>query len=107
MARRRIQGLLCYLLIVVALIGCATPYGRRVPGLASGYEDEQLGERTYQVRVGKGWPSDVPNMQKFALYRAAELTIQNGHQYFSITASSNFSQSTAIYAPSVSTTTVT
>lgn len=107
MARRRIQGLLCSLLIVLTLIGCATPYGRRVPGLASGYEDEQLGQRTYQVRVGKGWPSDVPNMQKFALYRAAELTTQRGYQYFSITASSNFSQSTVIYAPTVSTTTVT
>jgi hypothetical protein len=46
-------------------------------------------------------------MQKFALYRAAELALQKGYRYFAITSSNNFAESIGIYAPTVSTSTVT
>jgi len=92
--------------LIAAVSACATPYAPRIPGLAAGYEEEQLGDRTYQVRVGQGWPSDRPNLGKFALYRAAEITLAKGHRFFNIMSSSDFSQSYSIYAPSVSNTTV-
>jgi hypothetical protein len=75
---------LAFWILVLILAGCATKYESRTPGLFAGYEEEQLGERTYQIRAGIGWTSDRPNLARFALYRAAELTIEKGFQYFSI-----------------------
>ena len=75
---------LSFWIFVLILAGCATKYEPRVPGLFAGYQEEQLGERTYQIRAGIGWTSDRPNLARFALYRAAELTIEKGFQYFSI-----------------------
>ncbi len=75
---------LAFWVLVLSLAGCATKYEPRVPGLFAGYQEEQLGERTYQIRAGIGWTSDRPNLARFALYRAAELTIEKGFQYFSI-----------------------
>jgi hypothetical protein len=100
--------LLCALMaVVLGLAGCATRYERRIPGLYAGYEDEQLGDRTYQVRVGKGWASDRPNLEKYALYRAAEITTEKGYHYFAIIGTNNFAINRALYAPSVSNTNVT
>jgi hypothetical protein len=83
------------LLLVVLLLGaCATKYQRRVPGLFAGYEDEPLGERTYQVRVGKGFTSERPKLAKFALYRAAEITKAQGFSSFVILNGSDFTGST-------------
>jgi hypothetical protein len=98
-----------YVLIALLILfgGCATRYERRIPGLFAGYEDEQLGERTYQVRVGKGWASDRPNLEKYALYRAAEITSERGYKYFAILGTTNFAINRAVYAPSISTTNVT
>jgi len=79
--------LLAFSILVISLAGCATRYESRVPGLFAGYQEEQLGERTYQIRAGKGWTSDRPNLARFALYRAAELTIEKGYEYFSIVSS--------------------
>ncbi len=78
---------LAFSILVLSFTGCATRYESRVPGLFAGYQEEQLGERTYQIRAGKGWTSDRPNLARFALYRAAELTTEKGYEYFSIISS--------------------
>ena len=60
--------------LVILLAACSVRYGPRVPGFVPGYVDQQLGDSTYQVKVGEAWPKDWPDLEKFALYRAAEIT---------------------------------
>jgi len=93
-------------LLVLCLVGCAASvrYAERVPGFAPGYVDQRLGEDTYQVKIGEAWPKDWPDLEKFALYRASEVTQKNGRRYFAIlTASSQVSRYT-INLPTTSTT---
>src|SRR5215475_6020311 len=47
------------------------------------------------------------NLEKYALYRAAEITTEKGYRYFAVIGRSNFAISRAYYAPSVSTTNMT
>jgi hypothetical protein len=72
------------LLLSVFIAGCAVHYGKRVPGFIPGYVDEQLGESTYQVKIGEAWPKDWPDLEKFAIYRAAEVTQSKGKRYFAV-----------------------
>lgn len=82
------------LFFVVALLisGCSSwstdlKYRKKsyIPGSDSaviGYEDSQIGEKSYIVKVGQAWPSDWPNLEKVALYRAAEITKSRGGTAF-------------------------
>ena len=62
--------------------GCSVRYGPRIPGFQPGYVDQRLGEQVYQVRIGEAWSKDWPDLEKFAMYRAAELTKLSGCRYF-------------------------
>lgn len=59
--------LLSIAVIITMIIGCSVRYGPRIPGFQPGYEEERLGEDTYQVRIGEAWPKDWQDLEKFAL----------------------------------------
>lgn len=90
--------------ISVILLGCSVRYVERVPGIQPGYVDQQLGENTYQVKIGEAWPKDWVDLEKFALYRAAEITESKGKRYFTILSSSSQTSSYYISTPSSSST---
>ena len=94
-------------LLTLLLAGCAASvrYAPRVPGFIPGYVDQRLGENTYQVKVGEAWPKDWPDLEKFAMYRAAEVTMQNGRRYFVVLKASSRVNSYTIPIPSTTTTT--
>lgn len=95
-------------LIVVLLVGivsCSVRYGPRIPGIQPGYEEERLGEDTHQVRIGEAWPKDWPDVEKFALYRAAEVTLASGRRYFAVLSSSSRINSYVAATPKITTTT--
>jgi hypothetical protein len=98
---------LVLLLLVLALAGCAASvrYAPRVRGVIPGYVDQRLGEDTYQVKIGEAWPKDWQDLEKFALYRAAELTQQNGKRYFAVLDASSRVNNYTIAIPATSTTT--
>lgn len=89
------------------LVGCAASvrYAPRVTGVLPGYVDQRLGEDTYQVKIGEAWPKDWPDLEKFAMYRAAELTQQNGMRYFSVLTASSRVTNYTVRMPTTSTTT--
>lgn len=97
------------ILVVLALTlaGCAASvrYAPRVTGVLPGYVDQRLGEDTYQVKIGEAWPKDWPDLEKFAMYRAAELTQQSGNRYFSVLAASSRVTNYTVAMPTTSTTT--
>ena len=66
------------------LAGCSVRYTERVPGFQPGYEEQRLGEDTWQVRIGEAWPKDWPDLEKFGVYRAAEITTRQGRRYFEV-----------------------
>jgi len=69
------KTLFIFLLAVSLLLGaCSVTYGPRIPGFVPGYVDSRLGENTYQVKIGEAWPKDWPDLEKFAMYRAADFT---------------------------------
>ena len=91
--------------ILIALIsGCSVHYGPRVPGFVPGYVDKQIGESTYQVRIGEAWPKDWHDLDKFAMYRAAEITKQRGLRYFQVLKASTAVNSYVLTSPSTTTT---
>jgi hypothetical protein len=74
------------LLVLLALTACASEtlhYGPRTATTA-GYEDIQLGESTWQVRLTDVRPAGWPDLEKFALYRAAEMTKAQGGVAFEV-----------------------
>jgi hypothetical protein len=96
--------LLLTALILILVTGCAVRYGPRIPGFQPGYEEERLGEETYQVRIGEAWPKDWPDLEKFALYRAAEVTVTAGQRYFAVVTASSRINSYLVTTPTTTTT---
>lgn len=97
--------LLLTTLILILVTGCAVRYGPRIPGIQPGYEEERLGEATYQVRIGEAWPKDWPDLEKFALFRAAEVTVTAGQRYFAVVSASSRINSFLVTTPTTTTTT--
>jgi hypothetical protein len=48
------------------------------------YYDAQLGRRTWEVRARDVWPEARSDLDRFVLYRAAELTRGFGYRYFTV-----------------------
>jgi hypothetical protein len=91
----------------ILLAGCAASvkYAPRVPGFQPGYVEQRLGDDTYQVRIGEAWPKDWPDLEKFAMYRAAEITQLRGLPYFQVINASSQVSNYEIKSPAISTTT--
>lgn len=94
-------------LLVLSLTACAASvrYAPRVRGVIPGYVDQRLGEDTYQVKIGEAWPKDWQDLEKFAMYRAAELTQQSAKRYFAVLDASSRVNNYTIRLPATSTTT--
>lgn len=93
------------LVAAVVLSGCAVRYGPRIPGIQPGYIDQRLGEQTYQVRIGEAWSKDWADLEKFAMYRAAELTKAAGQRYFAVSNATTSISSYTVTTPATATTT--
>lgn len=75
------------LALIIALAGCATPapqYGPAVRPGDSGFSETRIENDRFRVsyRTATGGPVAASD---FALLRAAELTLQNGYDYFIVT----------------------
>lgn len=96
--------LISCLLLTLALIGCSVRYTERIPGIQPGYVDIQLGENSYQVKIGEAWQKDWADLEKFAMYRAAEITMSKNKRYFVVLNASTQTSTYYISTPSSSTT---
>ena len=83
--RRRVLALAAMLASSAALTGCmtATPYQ---PASASssrtGYWDEQIESNRFRVSFAGNTLTARDTVERYLLYRAAELTVQNGFDHF-------------------------
>jgi hypothetical protein len=70
------------LLFVVLMSACATPYGKY--GLLGGFRDSRIDENTFSISVDTNGFTSQQTTSMQALYRAAELTVQSGFDFFVI-----------------------
>ena len=79
----RAPGLVSMLLAVL-LGGCATPtlYGPADAGSDYGYREQQIESDRYRVTFAGNALTDRDTVENYLLYRAAELTLDRGYDYF-------------------------
>ena len=87
--------------IALTLSACATPYGKY--GLLGGFSDARIDENTFSISVDTNGFTSQQTTSMQALYRAAELTIENGFDYFFISGGANNSTSMVMAIPGSST----
>ncbi len=87
-----------YLLsLALILSACATAYQRE--GATGGYTETQLDTNVFQVTFrGNGYTARQ-RAADFALLRSAELTLENGYNYFVIIDANQYSKSSSYTTP--------
>ena len=83
--------MLC-LLLPLALAACATttPYQPSTKGL--GYTEQRLETNRYRVAFTGSSATTPETVQNYLMYRAAEITLQNGYDYFVVAGQSRSTQ---------------
>jgi len=92
-------------IVLVSLAACATPYGKY--GALGGYTDSRIDENTFTISVDTNGFTSQQTTSMHAMYRAAELTVENGFDFFVIANTANDSKSMAMTMPTSSTSTTT
>ena len=80
---KRLLGTLAFL----ALVACATTPTRYTPALANsdmGYREQRLEQERFRVTFRANADLKGPQVEDMALRRAAELTTQNGYEWFTV-----------------------
>jgi hypothetical protein len=73
------------LALLLALPGCAakpTPYQPTTNGY--GFSDQQIEGDRYRVTFAGNGATSVDTVRNYMLYRAAEVTVESGHDYFMV-----------------------
>lgn len=86
------------------LLGCAsqTPYAPAPEAGEPGYSEAKLGENRYRVTFNGNSSTGKSAVQDYALLRAAELTLQEGHDWFQIVQRDSEREKTTRTSPGVS-----
>lgn len=69
--------------LVLILSGCGPAYQSAANG-GLGYSDLQMTKNIYKITYQGGLSTDLSQVESFALYRAAELMLQNGFNRFRV-----------------------
>ena len=75
-----------FILISLFLTSCATPY--QAQGLTGGFTETQLGKTTWKITSKGNAYTSSSTVGDHVLLRAAELTLENGYEYFIVGSSS-------------------
>ena len=70
--------------VLVLLAACAVPTPYQAADGGYGYTDQQIEGNRYRVSFDGNSSTPREEVQNYLLYRAAELTVQNGFDYFTI-----------------------
>ena len=76
------KNLIPIIVVMLFIQGCPTPYQKK--STRSGYSETQLDENVFNVSFSGNSYTDREEVVDFTLLRSAELTLENGFQYFAI-----------------------
>jgi len=81
---RHLGRLLCCAALLAGLGACTgpTPYQPEIAGF--GYSEEEIEPNHYRVRFVVNAVTPRETLDKYVMLRAAEITLESGHQYFEI-----------------------
>jgi hypothetical protein len=88
---RKLSQAMAGLLLLTAVPACmtATPYQpyrpELTPGVHGGYSEQRIAPDRYRVKFHGNEITSRDRVEGYLLYRAAELTAQNGYDWFAIT----------------------
>jgi hypothetical protein len=88
--------------VLLGLLACATsptPYQAASNGF--GYREQQLESNRYRVTFAGNSATSLDTVQDYALYRAAELTVASGHDYFRVVNRSTDTRSSGAGGPRI------
>ncbi len=80
----KMKGLFLPLSMLTLLGACAVPTPYQAANGGFGYSDQQIESNRYRVSFDGNASTPREEVQNYLLYRAAELTVQNGFDYFTI-----------------------
>src|SRR5918995_6473317 len=69
-------------LLIAACAGGPTPYQQAQDGY--GYSEQRIEENRYRVSFAGNSATTRQTVEDYLLYRAAELTVQTGHDWFEV-----------------------
>jgi hypothetical protein len=83
---RKFVPLLAGLAVAASLAACetATPYQPNVPGASGGFSDQRLEANRFRVSFSGNELTSRETVEGYLLYRAAELTVAQGFDTFSV-----------------------
>ena len=80
--RAAVLGILMLLGSLLSACGTATPYGPALDG--KGYSEQKTEQDRFRVSFSGNSLTPRETVENYLLYRAAELTIENGHDHFRV-----------------------
>jgi hypothetical protein len=89
-------GTLLVLLLALGVVGCAVPTPYQPVADGYGYSEQQLESNRYRVTFSGNSVTSRDTVQNYLLHRAAEVTLESGHDYFTVV-DQNLERSTAYY----------
>lgn len=101
--RPRIAALAVALIGSVALSGCmtATPYQPATASSAGGYSDQQIEADRFQVSFRGNSLTARETVERYLLFRAAELTLQKGFDHFVLVSKDTETRSETYRTPGI------
>ncbi len=84
----KVLKLLCLSLGALALSACVTetPYGPSDAGRGYGFSEQKIESNRYRITFRGNSSTDRATVENYLLYRAAELTLKKGYDYFVVVA---------------------
>ena len=84
-----------FFILFTFITSCATPYkhdGIFDEGLLGGYTNTRIDANTIIVSFRGDYFTSGQKARIYTLYRAAEVTVHDGYDYFTVTSASNYNQ---------------
>ena len=79
---KRLTGLAGALTLILSACATSTPYGPAPQPGGYGFSEQQIEQNRYRITFRGNSSTSRQDVESFLLYRAAELTVQNGYDYF-------------------------
>lgn len=87
--------------LALMLAACSSPTPYRAASDGYGYREQQLETNRYRVSFAGNAATPPDTVENYALFRAAELTLASGHDYFKVVSRSSEARASGVSGPRI------